>query len=294
MANAIVIKDLEWKYEHTTQFALRGVNIEISEKTFLGIVGANEQGKTTLINCICGLIPHSFNGVYRGSVELYGKQVLNMSGLEIATHVGLVFADPESQFTAMTVEEELVFGLENTGYDLARIKERMDWAVDVTMIGDLLDKSPYDISGGQKQRVAIACVLAMNPPIIVMDEPTSMIDPLGKQFIFDILRKLKESGDRTIIVVEHNIEQLAPLADQLLLMQGGQIAKVAPPEQFFDDLPYVVGSGVYPPEVTAFAYWLKHEGHLAQAQTLPYRFDEGVETARAALNSARHDNGRSP
>ena len=287
MAAAIVIKDLEWKYEHTTQFALRGVNLEIAENTFVGVVGANEQGKTTLINSICGLIPHSFNGVYRGSVEIFGKPVLDMSGLQIATQVGLVFADPEAQFTAMTVEEELVFGLENTGYDLAKIKERLDWAVGVTMISDLLDKSPYDISGGQKQRMAIACVLAMNPPIIVMDEPTSMIDPLGKQFIFDILRRLKEAGDRTIIVVEHNIEQLAPLADQLLLMQDGQIAKMAPPEQFFDDLPSVQSGGVYPPEVTAFAYWLKQAGHLPPAQTLPYRFEDGVEVARTALDSAR-------
>ncbi|MCL4504780.1 MAG: energy-coupling factor ABC transporter ATP-binding protein [Chloroflexi bacterium] len=287
MGAAIVIKNLEWKYEHTTQFALRGVNLEVEENTFLGIVGANEQGKTTLINCICGLIPHSFNGVYRGSVEIYGKPVLKMSGLEIATQVGLVFADPEAQFTAMTVEEELVFGLENTGYDLGKIKERLDWAVDVTMIGDLLDKSPYDISGGQKQRMAIACVLAMNPPIIIMDEPTSMIDPLGKQFIFDILRKLKDAGDRTIIVVEHNIEQLAPLADQLLLMQGGQISKVAPPARFFDDLPMVVGSGAYPPEVTSFAYWLKQSGRLPQEHILPYRFEDGVDVARAAFNSAR-------
>jgi energy-coupling factor transport system ATP-binding protein len=292
MAAAIVIKDLEWKYEHTTQFALRGVNLEIPENTFLGIVGANEQGKTTLINCICGLIPHSFNGVYRGSVEIFGSKVLDMSGLQIATKVGLVFADPESQFTAMTVEEELVFGLENIGYDLANIKERMDWAVDVTMIGDLLDKSPYDISGGQKQRVAIACVLAMNPPIIIMDEPTSMIDPLGKQFIFDILRKLKESGDRTIIVVEHNVEQLAPLADQLLLMQDGQIAKLAPPREFFDDLPFMIGSGVYPPDVTAFAYWLRHESFLPGTQSMPYRFDDGVEVTRTALNSARQTHAR--
>ena len=292
MAAAIVIKDLEWKYEHTTQFALRGVNLVVPENTFLGIVGANEQGKTTLINSICGLIPHSFNGIYRGSVELFGKPVLDMSGLQIATQVGLVFADPESQFTAMTVEEELVFGLENTGFDLAKIKERLDWAVGVTMIGDLLDKSPYDISGGQKQRVAIACVLAMNPPIIVMDEPTSMIDPLGKEFIFDILRKLKESGDRTIVVVEHNVEQLAPLADQLLLMRDGQIAKMAPPAQFFDDLPYVLGSGVYPPEVTAFAYWLKQAGHLSLAQDLPYRFEDGIEVTRWALGSTALDGAK--
>jgi energy-coupling factor transport system ATP-binding protein len=280
---AVVIKDLEWKYEHTTQFALRGVNLEIAENTFLGVVGANEQGKTTLINCIKGLIPHSFNGVYRGSVEVFGTVVKDTTGLHLASEVGLVFADPEAQFTAMTVEEELVFGLENIGYDVNKIRERLEWVCDMAMIGNLLDKSPYDISGGQKQRVAIACVLAMDPRIIIMDEPTSMIDPLGKQFIFDILRKLKEAGNRTIIVVEHNIEQLAPLADQLALMHQGQVIKVAPPEEFFADPGFLVEHGVYPPEVTLFTGWLQQQGQFPPNSPLPLDLAGGVAAARRAL-----------
>jgi energy-coupling factor transport system ATP-binding protein len=285
MPNAVVINSLEWKYEHTTQFALRGANLEIPENTFLGIVGANEQGKTTLVNCIKGLIPHSFNGVYRGSVQVFGQEVKDTSGLHLAREVGLVFADPEAQFTAMTVEEELVFGLENVGYDIQKIQERLDWVCEVTMIGDLLDKSPYDISGGQKQRVAIACVLAMDPRIVIMDEPTSMIDPLGKQFIFDILRKLKEAGDRTIIVVEHNVEQLAPLADQLALMQAGQVVKVAPPDEFFSDPEFLVQNGVYAPEVTLFTGWLQRQGRFPAGRVLPRDLGEAVAATRAALES---------
>lgn len=285
MANAVVIKDLEWKYEHTTQFALRGVQLEIPENTFLGIVGANEQGKTTLVNCIKGLIPHSFNGIYRGSVQVFGQEVKDTTGLHLAREVGLVFADPEAQFTAMTVEEELVFGLENVGYDIRKIRERLDWVCGVTMIGDLLDKSPYDISGGQKQRVAIACVLAMDPRIVIMDEPTSMIDPLGKQFIFDILRKLKEAGGRTIIVVEHNVEQLAPLADQLALMRGGQVLKVAPPDEFFNDPEFLVQNGVYAPEVTLFTGWLQKQGRFPASRSLPRDLAEGVAATRSALES---------
>jgi energy-coupling factor transport system ATP-binding protein len=285
MPNAVVINSLEWKYEHTTQFALRGANLEIPENTFLGIVGANEQGKTTLVNCIKGLIPHSFNGVYRGSVQVFGQEVKDTSGLHLAREVGLVFADPEAQFTAMTVEEELVFGLENVGYDIQKIQERLDWVCEVTMIGDLLDKSPYDISGGQKQRVAIACVLAMDPRIVIMDEPTSMIDPLGKQFIFDILRKLKEAGDRTIIVVEHNVEQLAPLADQLALMQAGQVVKVAPPDEFFSDPEFLVQNGVYAPEVTLFTGWLQRQGRFPAGRALPRDLGEAVAATRAALES---------
>jgi len=283
MTIAVAIKDLEWKYENTTQFALRKVNLEISENTFLGIVGANEQGKTTLVSCIKGLIPHSFNGVYRGSVEVFGQAVKETSGLHLAREVGLVFADPEAQFTAMTVEEELVFGLENVGYDINKIRERLEWAAEVTQIGNLLDKSPYDISGGQKQRVAIACVLAMDPRIVIMDEPTSMIDPLGKQFIFDILRKLKEEGNRTIIVVEHNIEQLAPLSDQLALIHEGQIVKVAPPDEFFADPQSLIAQGVYPPEVAIFAGWLHSQGYLPDASPIPRDLAEAVAAAQTAL-----------
>lgn len=286
MTLAVSIKNLEWKYEHTKEFTLRGLNLDIEENTFLGIVGANEHGKTTLVNCIKGLIPHSFNGVYRGSVKVFNHEVKDTSGLHLASEVGLVFADPEAQFTAMTVEEELVFGLENIGYDVHKIDERLAWASEVAMIGDLLDKSPYDISGGQKQRVAIACVLAMDPRIIIMDEPTSMIDPLGKQFIFDILRKLKEAGNRTIIVVEHNIEQLAPLVDQLALIYQGQIIKLAPPDEFFADPNLLVERGVYAPDVTLFTHWLKQKGLFSQNSALPRDLTGGLAATQAALIKA--------
>lgn len=283
MTNAIEIEELEWKYQHTTKFALQGVNLEVPENSFLGIVGANEQGKSTLVNCISGLIPHSYNGIYRGAVRIFGQEVKNTTGLHLAREVGLVFADPEAQFTAMTVEEELIFGLENVGYDVNKIQETLDWVCDVTMIGELLDKSPFDISGGQKQRVAIACVLAMEPRIIIMDEPTSMIDPLGKKFIFDILRKLKESGNRTIIVVEHNIEQLAPLVDNFALMHAGQIIQIAPPEEFFREPELLIQKGVYAPEVTLFTGWLQKQGWFPAAATLPRDLAGGVAAARAAL-----------
>lgn len=283
MSIAINIKDLEWRYEYRKKFALQKVNIEIEENIFLGIVGANEHGKTTLISAINGLIPHSYNGIYRGGVELFGQSVKDMDALDLVAKVGLVFADPESQFTAMTVEEELVFGLENMGLRLNEIRERVGWASEITMIEDLLDKSPYDISGGQKQRVAIACVLAMNPPIIIMDEPTSMIDPLGKSLIFDILHKLKDAGEHTLIVVEHNVEQLAPLADQMLLVYDGNIDKMAPPREFFGDPEYLESRGVMTPESTEFVHWLRTEGHISTETLLPVNLAAGVDITRQAL-----------
>jgi len=289
MSAVITFQGLEWKYENTTEFALRGVDLEIEANSFIGIVGANEHGKTSLISAINGLIPHSNNGVYRGDVQVFGKSVRDMDALDLATKVGLVFADPESQFTAMTVEEELAFGLENMGLGVPEIRERLEWAAGVTMIEDLLDKSPYDVSGGQKQRVAIACVLAMNPPVIIMDEPTSMIDPLGKRLIFDILHKLKDAGDHTLIVVEHNIEQLASLADQMLLMWNGRVDKLASPREFFKDPAYLAARGVLTPQVTEFAEWLHRENYLNEHIPLPLDLEDGVKITREALGAKGGD-----
>jgi len=283
MDAAIKFKDLQWRYEHRTNFALKGINLEIIKNDFIGVVGANEHGKTTLVSAICGLIPHSYNGIYKGSVEVFGKKVFDSDALELATNVGFVFSDPEAQFTAMTVEEELAFGLENMGFEHAKIKERIDWAAETTSIQDLLDKSPYDISGGQKQRVAIACVLAMNPPIIIMDEPTSMIDPLGKNLIFDILRRLKKAGEHTLIVVEHNVEQLAPLADKMLLMYEGLVDRYLPTREFYSDSNYLQDRGVLAPESTEFVQWLISENALPASINLPLDLAGGIETTRQAL-----------
>jgi energy-coupling factor transporter ATP-binding protein EcfA2 len=288
MPAAVVIRDLHWKYEHMDEFALKGIDLEIEENSFLGIVGANESGKTTLVSTINGLIPHSHNGIYRGSVDILGQRVQELDSLELASMAGLVFADPEAQFTAMTVAEELSFGLENLGLELEEIGERLAWAAELTMIEDLLDKSPYDISGGQKQRVAIACVLAMNPPIIIMDEPTSMIDPLGKQLIFDILRRLKEAGEHTLIVVEHNVEQLAPLADRMLLMHDGQIEKLAETRAFFENTEHLTRRGVPPPEATEFSQWLRAKAFLDGDKTVALGLEEGVVQAQQALQNARN------
>ena len=123
----------------------------------------------------------------------------------------------------------------------------------------------------------------MNPPIIIMDEPTSMIDPLGKQFIFQILRTLKDAGEHTLLVVEHNIEQLAPLSDQLLLMHEGQVAKMAPPAEFFDEPAFLKERGISVPSVTSFTHWLRDAGHIKPDSILPYDLDAGVELARTAL-----------
>lgn len=286
MSSAISIKDLGWKYSGRKHFAIEHVNLEIPENTFVSVVGPNEHGKTTLVSCIKGLIPNSFHGVWRGEVDIFGQDVRKMSTQHLAAEIGFVFADPEAQFTSMTVEEELVFGLENIGLPLNEIQERINWVCDLTMIGNLLDKSPYEISGGQKQRVAIASVLAMRPRIIILDEPTSMLDPLGKDNIFQILTNIKKETDLIVIVVEHNIEQIAPLSDLMVLMYEGTVAKAAPTAEFFENSDFLLEHGIVPPAATTFIDRLKQENRYDGI--LPVALEDAATIAENVLRAGRH------
>lgn len=278
---AVSIEDLGWKYSGRKHFAIEHVNLQIEEDTFTSVVGPNEHGKTTLVSCIKGLIPNSFHGVWRGKVEIFGEDVRKLSAQTLASEIGFVFADPEAQFTSMTVEEELVFGLENIGLPLNEVKSRLEWVTEITSIADLLDKPPYEISGGQKQRVAIASVLAMKPRIMILDEPTSMLDPLGKDFIFDILTNLKREQDLTLIVVEHNIEQVAPLSDLMVLMYDGNIAKATPPAEFFENSEFLIEHGINPPQATAFIDQLKHRD--SYRGPLPVSLDDAIHLAQELI-----------
>jgi ABC-type dipeptide/oligopeptide/nickel transport system ATPase subunit len=151
------------------------------------------------------------------------------------------------------------------------------------MIGNLLDKSPYEISGGQKQRVAIASVLAMRPKIIILDEPTSMLDPLGKDNIFRILTNIKRDTDLVVIVVEHNIEQVAPLSDLMVLMYEGSIARAAPPAEFFENSELLLEHGVVPPQATAFVDRLKQQGLYQGA--LPVSIEDAAQISRGIMEA---------
>ncbi|MBV4427521.1 energy-coupling factor ABC transporter ATP-binding protein [Clostridium tyrobutyricum] len=260
MGKIIEIENLTWKYSNTDKPALDNVSLDIEENSFIGVCGPNEAGKTSLVSCIKGLIPNNFMGIYQGEVKLFGKDIKTLNTKELAEYVGFVFADPESQFTSMSVEEELAFGMENLGLDRKEIGKRIEWVSEITGLEDLLDKSPYDISGGQKQRVAIASVLSMQPKIVILDEPTSMLDPLGKDSIFEICERMKNELNMTIIMVEHTIDRLARLSDKMILLNNGKIKKYAEPNIFFDDIDEIIELGLNPPAPIVFLDKLKKSG----------------------------------
>lgn len=274
--NAIEIKDLIWRYEGRDTEALKKINLEIEENKFIGVIGPNEAGKTSLVAAIKGIIPENYNGIYKGEIKLFGKPVSDTSPRDLARTVGMVFADPDAQFTSMSVEEEICFGLENIGCDVEEIGKRLDWVCELTGIGELMEKPPYDLSGGQKQRVAIASIIAMKPKIIILDEPTSMLDPISKDMVFNLLRVMKEQLNLTVIVVEHNIEKLVELADKLILVYDGKIEKYDNTDTFFDDLEHIGSKNIRVPSAIQFMHMVNESRNKGERS--PIRFEE-IEAA---------------
>jgi energy-coupling factor transporter ATP-binding protein EcfA2 len=261
MSVIIELKDYSWQYLNTQQPALEGINLQIEEGMFIGIIGPNGSGKTTLAYSINGLIPGQYNGIKNGEVFVYGKEVEQYEHGELQKIAGMVFSDPEAQFTAMTVEDELVFGLENLGMSIPEIRERLEWVTQLTGLEKMLLKPPYELSGGQKQRVALAAVLAMTPKLLVLDEPTTMLDPISRRRVFDVLAKLKNEQHNTIIVIEHNLENLIPLADRMILLSDNKLLLEDETHAFFQNMELLTNEGIYPPGALRFFYELQKAGY---------------------------------
>ncbi len=256
----IELHNYSWRYQYQPAPALKNLSLSIEAGSLVGIVGANGAGKTTLAYSIDSLIPGQYRGIKQGTVTLQGREVEEYAPGELQRVVGMVFSDPEAQFTAMTVEDELVFGMENLGLSLAEIRERLGWVTDLAELGPLLDKPPYEISGGQKQRVALAAVLAMMPQVLILDEPTSMLDPVSRQRVFAVLARLRQEQRNTILVIEHSLEQLVTLADRMILLSDGQVALDAPTRDFFAQTDVLLEHGVHPPGSMQFFHALAQRG----------------------------------
>jgi energy-coupling factor transport system ATP-binding protein len=283
VTNVIEIKNYSWKYINTRTPAIHDINLRIKEGSFVGIIGPNGAGKTTLAYSMNGLIPGQYNGVKKGTVDVFGLEVEEYDKGSLQKLVGVVFSDPEAQFTAMTVEDELVFGMENIGLSLKEIQDRLDWVVELAELEPLLEKPPYEISGGQKQRVALAAVLAMMPKVLILDEPTSMLDPVSRSRIFKVLARLKEEQNNTIIAIEHSLENLVPLADRMVLMSEGTVALEEETQAFFQEGDLLLESGIYPPGAIRFFHELHRKGEYSGEY--PLTVDDGAIKLQKLMDS---------
>ena len=279
--NAIEINHLYWKYDGTDKYLFEDLNLTIPEGVFCGIVGSNESGKTTLVECMKGIIPNSLMGIYKGEVKLFGEPVTGDDKNGMADLAGIVFSDPDSQFTTMSVEEEIAFGLENLGVSIEEIRERIEWVSGLCHLEGLLDKPPFDLSGGQKQRVAIAAVLATKPRMIILDEPTTMLDPKSKDEVFSILESIKHDLKMTVVVVEHNIEKIAELADEVVLLRDGKVLRHEPVCEFFSAVDLLEDNSLKVPETIRLEYDLYTR--LGIDRVAPVKFDEALAEIKSLL-----------
>ena len=226
------ITDLTYQYPHTTRPALKGVSLSLESGEFLAVIGANGAGKSSLCYTAAGFIPHFFRGEMSGQVLIDGVDSARSNLNELVLHAGLVFQNPFNQISGskFTVYEEIAFGLENIGVERAEMKERIDEALALTNIADLGDRSPYALSGGQQQRVALASILVMQPKLLVLDEPTSQLDPIGTREVFQVIRAMTQRG-MTILMAEHKVEQVAEFADRVIALDQGEILLQGTPEE---------------------------------------------------------------
>lgn len=211
----IEIQELTFKYNGAKKNALEKISLEIEKGGFVGIIGESGAGKTTLCNCINGLIPHHYTGDFYGSVKVCGNDTFDIDAGKLALKVGSVFQDIESQITGYLVEDEILFGLENFGIPYDQIEKRITDSLETLGISELRHKEIASLSGGQKQKVVIAAILALEPDILVLDEPTGELDPASSFQIFEMLKKLNEEKGITIVVAEQKIMLLCEFVKKI-------------------------------------------------------------------------------
>ena len=275
----IEVKDLKYRYPGTTQLALDGVSFTVEKGEFIGIAGENGAGKSSLSQALLGLIPQFYKGAYGGSVTVCGMDARSTPVSELCRHVGLVFQNPFNQLSGAkdTVYDEVGYGLQNLGFPPEEIRTRVESVLRCFGIWEYRDRNPFDLSGGQLQRVAICSVLAMKPDVLILDEPTSQLDPEGSEEVFHTVDELTKMGI-TIIMIEQKIEKLAGYCDRVLLMHQGHVVDYDTPRKIFsrEDL---YDLGVNPPAYTCFA---RANALVFEDGTLPVTHAETLERVKAS------------
>lgn len=287
----IEVKGLKYKYPHTSKLVLDGIDFEADKGQFIGIIGENQAGKSTLCQAFAGLVPTMFRGAYGGKVIIDGVEASKVPIAVLCQKVGLVFQNPFNQLSGAkdTVFEEIAFGLQNLGIPREEIGKRVEKALKLLDIIKYKDRNPFDLSGGQIQRVAIASILAMEPEVLVLDEPTSQLDPQGSEDVFLVVEKLAKTGI-TIIMVEQKMEKLAAYCDKILLLHRGVQVAYDVPERIFsrDDLREL---GVEPPVYTqvskALSVYRKEGDELLYPVTLNQIHDHKDQFPLTLLKTAR-------
>ena len=258
---SIVIENLSYVYSPKTPFehkALDNISLTVEDGDFLGIIGATGSGKSTFIQHLNGLIKLTSGKITVDGIELHNKPDLK----KLRAEVGMVFQYPEYQLFENTVYEDIAFGPKNMKLSKEEIKERVLRAAEfVGVRNDMLQKSPFDLSGGEKRRVAIAGVMAMQPEILILDEPSAGLDPKGRKVISEMIEQYRKNTGSTVIVVSHSMEDVAESADKVLVMNKGKVEYFASVDEVFSNAEHLVEIGLNVPEITKVFLALKKQGY---------------------------------
>ena len=275
--SVITVENLRYRYPHAKELALDGLDFSVEKGEFIGIIGENGAGKSTLSQAIMGLVPQFYKGAYGGTVMVDGIEAGRTPVAQLCGHVGLVFQNPFNQLSGAkdNVYEEVAFGMQNLGVPAEEMKNRVEEALKLLDIWQYRDRNPFDLSGGQMQRVAIASVLVMRPDVMILDEPTSQLDPEGSDEVFKAVETLTGSGI-TILMIEQKIEKLAAYCDRILLLHKGKQIAFDTPQKVFS-MPDLNNYGIQAP---AFTRICKAEGVTLADGTYPVTVEEAAGVLR--------------
>ncbi|MFC0190541.1 energy-coupling factor ABC transporter ATP-binding protein [Fictibacillus aquaticus] len=255
MSEILKVNDVSFKYPAETELALKNVTLSCMKGEWLSVTGHNGSGKSTLAKLLNGLLlPDS------GNVEVEGLFTTNMDELwEIRRRVGVVFQNPDNQFVGTSVRDDIAFGLENFGVPRDEMIRRIDESVKHVGMEQYLDQEPHLLSGGQKQRVAIAGILAQAPSIIILDEATSMLDPMGRKEVLETVRTLNKEKGITVISITHDLEE-ALHSDRVLVMNKGRVSALGAPSDIFSNTSLILDAGLDTPFSVKLSQKLREEG----------------------------------
>ncbi|MFQ6080503.1 MAG: ABC transporter ATP-binding protein [Candidatus Bathyarchaeia archaeon] len=280
MEYPIAVEGVTFTYLGSEESAIRNINLRVKKGEILMITGPSGAGKTTLCRLLNGLIPQYFRGKLEGKVLVNGVDTKKTTIGALSQTVSLLFQDPASQLVCPTVMDEVAFGPENLGVDPVEIRQRVDENVKAVRLGGYEERNPHSLSGGEQQACALAAIMAMKPEVYVLDEPTSNLDPLGSHQVLSLLVELSRRERKTMIIVEHKMEELLPLVDRLIVMNEGRIVLEGEVRKLLEDVELMEKMGLKPPQVTLLTSKLRR---YVPFERLPLTLEEGIDLLRRAL-----------
>ncbi|MGI6075391.1 MAG: ABC transporter ATP-binding protein [Pyramidobacter sp.] len=283
MGTIIQFDHVTYTYPGAEKPAIEDINLSIQEGELVLITGPSGAGKTTFCSTLNRIVPESYAGDFQGKLFIHGEDISKRRIGDMAFISGLLFQDPSGQLTNPTVEDEIAFGPENRGLPVEEIEHLIKEYSGYVGMEAYLQRPPQALSGGQQQSVALASVLAMEPDIYVLDEPTSNLDPLGSDLVFHLMKKLAEDKKKTVLIVEHKIEKVIDLVNRIIVMNKGRIIYDDTPEEVLRHSRELRKIGVITPQINQFCSWMNEEKKQNFPQ--PENLDQAVNTFKKIFSS---------